>query len=102
MDQVVPWKSLLGFIQPFYPLAGRSRQPYPLETMLRVHLMQNRFGLSDPGVVTTPDNESDVAQVDQLLHGKEEDAKGTRTGQKRNEAGVKVGFSAAHRSNQLA
>ena len=50
MDQVVPWKSLLGLIEPFYPLAGRGRQPYPLETMLRVHLMQNWFGLSDPGM----------------------------------------------------
>ena len=50
MDQVVPWKSLLGLIEPFYPLAGRGRQPYALETMLRVHLMQNWFGLSDPGM----------------------------------------------------
>ena len=50
MDQVVPWKSLLSLIEPFYPLAGRGRQPYPLETMLRVHLMQNWFGLSDPGM----------------------------------------------------
>ena len=50
MDHVVPWKSLLGLIEPFYPLAGRGRQPYPLETMLRVHLMQNWFGLSDPGM----------------------------------------------------
>jgi transposase, IS5 family len=50
MDQVVPWKSLMNLIEPFYPLAGRGRQPYPLETMLRVHLMQNWFGLSDPGM----------------------------------------------------
>jgi IS5 family transposase len=50
MDQVVPWKSLLGLIEPFYPEAGNGRQPYPLETMLRVHLMQNWFGLSDPGM----------------------------------------------------
>ena len=26
MDQVVPWKSLLGLIEPFYPEAGRGRQ----------------------------------------------------------------------------
>ncbi len=48
MDQVVPWKSLLSLIEPVYPIAGRGRHPYPLETMLRVHLMQNWFGLSDP------------------------------------------------------
>ena len=50
MDQVVPWKSLLSLIEPFYPVAGRGRHPYPLETMLRVHLMQNWFGLSDPAM----------------------------------------------------
>jgi transposase, IS5 family len=50
MEQVVPWKVLLKLIEPFYPLAGRGRHPYPLETMLRVHLMQNWFGLSDPAM----------------------------------------------------
>jgi len=50
MDQVVPWKSLLNLIEPLYPIAGRGRHPYPLETMLRVHLMQNWFGLSDPAM----------------------------------------------------
>ena len=50
MEQVVPWKSLLSLIEPFYPVAGRGRHPYPLETMLRVHLMQNWFGLSDPAM----------------------------------------------------
>lgn len=50
MEQVVPWKSLLNLIEPFYPLAGNGRHPYPLEKMLRVHLMQNWFGLSDPAM----------------------------------------------------
>ena len=50
MDQVVPWKSLLSLIEPYYPIAGRGRHPYPLETMLRVHLMQSWFGLSDPAM----------------------------------------------------
>jgi len=50
MEQVVPWKSLLSLIEPFYPVAGRGRHPYPLETILRVHLMQNWFGLSDPAM----------------------------------------------------
>jgi IS5 family transposase len=47
---VVPWKLLLNLIEPFYPVAGRGRHPYPLDTMLRVHLMQNWFGLSDPAM----------------------------------------------------
>src|SRR6202051_4685310 len=50
MDQVVPWDSLLALIEPFYPVAGRGRHPYPIATMLRVHLMQNWFGLSDPAM----------------------------------------------------
>lgn len=50
MEQVVPWKVLLKLIEPFYPIAGRGRHPYPLDTMLRVHLMQNWFGLSDPAM----------------------------------------------------
>ena len=50
MEQVVPWKSLVALIEPLYPIAGRGRHPYALETMLRVHLMQNWFGLSDPAM----------------------------------------------------
>ena len=50
MDQVVPWKQLLSVIEPFYPDTGRGRRPYPMATMLRVHLMQNWFGLSDPAM----------------------------------------------------
>lgn len=50
MEQVVPWTRLLKVIEPFYPVAGRGRRPYPLKTMLRVHLMQNWFGLSDPAM----------------------------------------------------
>jgi transposase, IS5 family len=50
MEQVVPWKALLKVIEPFYPVAGRGRRPYPLESILRVHLMQNWFALSDPAM----------------------------------------------------
>lgn len=50
MEQVVPWKVLLELIEPVYPKAGDGRHPYPLEPMLRIHLMQNWFGLSDPGM----------------------------------------------------
>lgn len=50
MEQVVPWKALLKAIEPHYPVAGRGRRPYPLEAMLRVHLMQNWFALSDPAM----------------------------------------------------
>jgi IS5 family transposase len=50
MEQVVPWRSLLSLIEAFYPVAGNGRHPYPLEKVLRIHLMQNWFGLSDPAM----------------------------------------------------
>jgi len=50
MELVVPWKVLLEIIEPHYPVAGRGRRPYALESMLRVHLMQNWFALSDPAM----------------------------------------------------
>jgi len=50
MDAVIPWKSLVGLIEPHYPKAGNGTQPMPLERMLRVHFMQHRFNLSDPAM----------------------------------------------------
>lgn len=52
MEQVVPWQSLLGLIAPVYHKSkdGAGRQPYPIAPMLRIHLMQNWFGLSDPAM----------------------------------------------------
>ncbi|KPX99877.1 MULTISPECIES: IS5 family transposase [Pseudomonas syringae group] len=50
MDQVVPWAGLVALIEPYYPKAGMGRKPYPLETMLRIHLLQNWFSLSDPAM----------------------------------------------------
>jgi IS5 family transposase len=49
MDQVVPWKGLLKLIEPHYPKSGQpGRQPYRLETMLRIHFLQQWYALSDP------------------------------------------------------
>ena len=50
MDQVVPWKPLLALIEPHYPKGEGGRPAYPLDAMLRVHLMQNWFGYSDPAM----------------------------------------------------
>jgi len=48
MEQMVPWSMLVGLIEPHYPKAGRGRRPYPLETMLRIYLLQQWYSLSDP------------------------------------------------------
>ena len=48
MDKIVPWEQIVATIEPHYHRSGgRGRQPYPLRTMLRIHLMQNWFGYSD-------------------------------------------------------
>ena len=47
MDRVVPWVGLEDLIRPHYPAFGRGRQPHPLSSMLRVHLMQQWFGYAD-------------------------------------------------------
>lgn len=49
--QVVPWKRLEALIERHHPVAGRpGRQPYPLPTMLCVHLLQQWYALSDPSM----------------------------------------------------
>jgi len=49
MEVVVPWKALIDLIEPHYPKATSKggRPPYPLETMLRIHLLQQWYDLSD-------------------------------------------------------
>jgi len=53
-EQVVPWTPLLKLIEPLYPVARRGPLPYPIAAMLRVHLIQNWFGLSDPAMEEAP------------------------------------------------
>jgi len=50
MDRVVPWAVLMGLIEPHYPKGETGRPPLPLPVMLRVHLLQQWFGLSDPAM----------------------------------------------------
>ena len=48
MNAIIPWNRLLALIEPFYPKAGKGRQPLGLEKMLRIYLLQLWFDLSDP------------------------------------------------------
>ena len=50
MTAVVPWDRFEQLIVPHYPVAGRGRRPYPLQSMLKIHFMQQWFGLSDPAM----------------------------------------------------
>lgn len=50
MDRVVPWGELVALIEPHSPRAKTGRPPFPIQTMLRIHFMQQWFGLSDPAM----------------------------------------------------
>ena len=50
MEQVVPWAALVERIAPYYPEGKTGRPPFSLQTMLRVHFMQQWFTLSDPAM----------------------------------------------------
>ena len=45
MERCIPWEGLLSVIAPHYRRGG---QPIGLAVMLRIYLMQQWFGLSDP------------------------------------------------------
>ena len=52
MEAVVPWQALIDLIKPHYPKTSKKggRPPYPLATMLRIHLLQQWTSLSDPAM----------------------------------------------------
>jgi IS5 family transposase len=50
MNLVVPWSELVGLIQPHAPAGKTGRAPFAVLTMLRIHFMQQWFGLSDPAM----------------------------------------------------
>jgi IS5 family transposase len=50
MDEILPWKELLGVIRRHYPRRGHGRPPIELESMLRIYFMQQWYGLSDPSM----------------------------------------------------
>lgn len=47
MNLVVPWTDLLSLIEPHARRAKTGRPPFELVTMLRIHFLQQWFGLSD-------------------------------------------------------
>ena len=52
MNLVVPWAELVSLIAPHAPAPGAKggRPPFAVETMLRVHFIQQWFNLSDPAM----------------------------------------------------
>jgi IS5 family transposase len=50
MERVVPWAALVELVAPFAPEGRRGRPPFSVDTMLRIHFMQQWFTLSDPAM----------------------------------------------------
>ena len=51
MDQVVPWSTLCGLIEPVYPQnEGAGRPTIGVQRMLRIYFLQQWFNLSDPAM----------------------------------------------------
>jgi len=50
MERVVPWAALVQIVEPHCPRAKTGRPPFAAETMLRIHYLQQWFGLSDPAM----------------------------------------------------
>jgi IS5 family transposase len=46
----LPWAALVKLITPQAPSGTRGLPPFPIEVMLRIHFMQQWFGLSDPAM----------------------------------------------------
>lgn len=50
LERVVPWAALVALVAPYAPEGRKGRPPFAIETMLRIHFMQQWFTLSDPAM----------------------------------------------------
>ena len=49
IDRIVPWEKWESMIRPSYYKGERGNKPYELRLMLRLHVLQNLYDLSDEG-----------------------------------------------------
>jgi IS5 family transposase len=52
MDRLIPWGEWIEIVRPHYYKGERGNKPFDLESMLRIHILQNLYDLSDMGVMT--------------------------------------------------
>ena len=50
MERVVPWSELVPMIEQHVPRSRTGRPPFAVQTMLRIHFLQQWFALSDPAM----------------------------------------------------
>ena len=51
MNRIIPWGEWIGIIKPCYYKGERGNKPYELETMLRIHVLQELYSLADMAVM---------------------------------------------------
>ena len=49
IERIMPWDELEKLVRPYYYEGKYGNKPYDLELMLRIHLLQNLYDLSDMG-----------------------------------------------------
>lgn len=49
IEKIMTWSELKALVEPCYYEGKRGNKPYDLELMLRIHLLQNLYDLSDEG-----------------------------------------------------
>ena len=51
MDSLIPWQDWVSIIEPIYYEGVVGQKPYPIELMLRIHILQNFYDLADMAVM---------------------------------------------------
>ena len=51
IERIIPWSQWIGIIKPHYYKGERGNKPFALETMLRIHLLQELYDLADIAVM---------------------------------------------------
>ena len=67
MERVVPWDSLVQIVESHCPRAKTGRPPFAVATMLRIHCLQQWFGLSDPAMEEALHDETTILRFGHLL-----------------------------------
>ena len=65
IERIVPWGEWISMIKPHYYKGESGNKPYQLEKMLRLHVLQNLYDLSDEATAAELSKDcSDIARPD--------------------------------------